>query len=95
MDKRIKALNLAKYVIMYGYTHNLHLEKLRKKWNDDTDLMSRCAKLQIEVNNSYMNALRIIVKLLTEKCRHPKKYHDRTNGIWYCMNCNSDLSKSK
>lgn len=25
------------------------------------------------------------------KCKHPKKYHDKAEGTWYCMNCNSDL----
>jgi len=25
------------------------------------------------------------------KCKHPKKYHDKCDGIWYCMGCNLDL----
>lgn len=91
MDKRLQALNLAKYTIVYGYNHNLFLKKLIKKWDDDADLMSRCAKLQISVNDSYMKALRIIVNLLAANCKHPKKYRDKAGSVWYCMNCNSDL----
>lgn len=78
--------------MLHGYQHNLHLKKLIKKWDDDADLMSRCAVLQIEVNHGYMKALRLIINMLTVNCKHPKKYRDKTgDGIWYCMNCNADL----
>ncbi len=94
MDKQLQALSLVKYVIVYGYKHNLFLKKLMKKWDDDGDLMSRCAKLQIDANNTYLKTLYMILKLLTKNCKHPKKYHDRTgDGVWYCMNCNGDLPK--
>jgi len=76
---------------VYGYTHNLFLKKLIKKWDDDADLMSRCAKLQISVNDSYMKALRIIINLLAVNCKHPKKMQDTCAGVKYCMNCNSEL----
>ena len=26
------------------------------------------------------------------KCKHPKKFHDKCDDVWYCMNCNSDLT---
>lgn len=25
------------------------------------------------------------------KCRHPKKYRDKCEGVWYCMNCNQEI----
>ena len=28
---------------------------------------------------------------LPTKCKHPKKYHDKCDGIWYCMKCNQDI----
>lgn len=94
VDKRILALGLAKYTIVYGYKHNIYLKKLKKEWNNDsTDLAVRCADMQIEINNLYMVVLAKILKSFTVNCKHPKKYRDRTNdGTWYCMNCNSDLS---
>lgn len=96
MDAHLQALSLVKYVITYGYQHNLFLKKLRKDWNDDGDLMSRCAKLQIDANDTYLKTLYMILKLLTVNCKHPKKYRGKTsNGAWYCMNCNSDLPKLK
>lgn len=93
MDKQLQALSLVKYVIVYGYTHNLFLKKLIKEWDDDADLMSRCAKLQINVNDTYMKTLYMIIKLLTVNCKHPKKFRDKTSdGVVYCMNCNSDCN---
>lgn len=93
MNKQVQALGLAKYTILYGYKHNLFLKKLIKEWNsDETDLAVRCANLQIGMNNQYMAVLSVILKMLTVKCKHPKKYRDKTSdGVWYCMNCNSDL----
>lgn len=93
MQKQLSALNLAKYSILYGYKHNLFLKNLIKEWDDPADLMTRCAKLQVDMNNQYMSVLATILKILTVKCKHPKKYRDKTNdGVWYCMNCNSDLA---
>ncbi len=93
MNKQFNAQSLAKYSIFYGYRHNLFLNELIKKWDDSTDLATRCAQMQVEMNNQYMAVLVIILKMFSVKCKHPKKYHDKTkDGQWYCMNCNSDLS---
>lgn len=92
MKKQLSAVNLAKYTILYGYKHNLFLKKLIKEWNDPTDLITRSAVLQVCINDQYMSALSVIINLLTVKCKHPKKYRDKTrDDVWYCMNCNSDL----
>lgn len=36
-----------------------------------------------------------VIKLLdgkkSTKCRHPKKYKDKCEGVWYCMNCNQEI----
>lgn len=45
--------------------------------------------LREEISN-----LEMLLKLLdknSSKCKHPKKDHDRCNGVLYCMNCNTDL----
>lgn len=33
---------------------------------------------------------RILVEI-QPKCQHPRKMRDKTDGVWYCMNCNQDL----
>ena len=92
MDKQLLAISLARYGVFDGYTHNLYLKKLVKKWDDPNDIASRCANLQINVNNHFMIFLLDITRILTVNCKHPKKYRDKTkDNVWYCMNCNSDL----
>ena len=93
MNKHLRAVNIARCGIFYGYSNNIFLKKLIKQWDDDKDIITRCAKMQVTMNNRYMIMLSIIVKMLTENCKHPKKYRDKTSDdMWYCMNCNSDLS---
>jgi len=92
VNKQIQVLRLARYFIIYGYKHNLFLKKLIKEWDDPKDIITRCAQMQVNMNNNYMVAITVIVKMLTLHCKHPKKYRDKTSdGISYCMNCNSDL----
>jgi len=67
--------------------------KIDKEWDDDIDIITRSAKMQVTINNRYTVLLSIIVKALAVNCKHPKKYRDKTSdGILYCMNCNDNLS---
>jgi len=96
VNKCITPLGLAKYAILYGYKHNLFLKELIKEWNDDSDIITRCVKLQLNMNGQFMVVFSMLVNILTNDCKHPKKYRDRTNdGVLYCMSCNADLPKIK
>jgi len=92
VDKHKQALDLARFTIVNGYTHNNNLKKLIKGWNgDSTDLAVRCGNMQIDINTLYMKVLFLILKLLTTNCKHPKKMQDTCEGVKYCMNCNMGL----
>lgn len=97
MDKHAFALSIIRYTIINEYIHNNHLKELIKGWGGDAaDLAVKCANMQIQMNDQSMVVLSKIVEMLIINCKHPKKYRDKTSdGIWYCMNCNSDLPEIK
>lgn len=63
-------------------------------WNVKPDLPSEMAEGLAVFLTDEVKYLEKIIKLLEDKptkCRHPKKYRDKCEGVWYCMNCNQEI----
>ncbi|TAK18272.1 MAG: hypothetical protein EPO37_05605 [Nitrosarchaeum sp.] len=59
------------------------------------DLPSEMAEGLAQFLSDEVKSLEKIIQSLEgktdTKCRHPKKYLDKCDDVWYCMNCNEDL----
>ena len=65
-------------------------------WNVKPDLPSEMAEGLAEFLSDEVEYLEKVIKLLEgkkAKCKHPKKDRDKCDGVWYCMNCNENLSE--
>lgn len=61
---------------------------------ENQDLPSEMAEGLAVFLSDEVKYLEKVIKLLESKksqCKHPKKYRDKCEGVWYCMNCNADL----
>lgn len=72
------------------------LQDTSQPWNIGNEAISiNLAKGLSEFLSKEIEYLEAIIQNIEReksiKCKHPKKDRDKCNGVWYCMNCNSDL----
>ncbi len=61
------------------------------------DLPSEMADGLAQFLSDEVKYLEKIIQILEgkkSKCKHPKKYRDKCDGVWYCMNCNENLESN-
>ncbi len=93
MKKAIKALKgLVKHrkKLISGFR-----DKNQPWYKGNSDLPSEMAEGLAQFLSDEVKHLEKIINLLegkkSTKCKHPKKYRDKCEGVWYCMNCNENL----
>ena len=61
-------------------------------WNTNKpDMISELAVAFADIFERDYKVVTAIRNELIVKCKHPKNMRDKADGIWYCMNCNTDL----
>lgn len=92
MKKAIKAL---KGLVEHRKKLILGFRDKNQPWHkENQDLPAEMAEGLAVFLSDEVEYLEKVIKLLESKkskCKHPKKYHDKCDGVWYCMNCNEDL----
>lgn len=85
-----KAIKILNYFITEKKRHLVNLKDLEKSFfQKESFEMAEQLRKNLD---SELDVLGMILMQLTPKCKHPKKYQDRTNDEnLYCMNCNIDL----
>ena len=60
---------------------------------DNCELPSEMADGLAHFLSDEVKYLEKVIQSLEEKtkCMHPKKYRDKCEGVWYCMNCNQEI----
>jgi hypothetical protein len=70
-------------------------DKNQPWYKDNQDLPFEMAEgLAVFLSDEVKYLEKVILLLESKKstkCKHPKKYRDRCNGVLYCMNCNQDI----
>ncbi len=86
------AQKIIQIAIEYSTNLTAGIEKLSKDWEDEPHGPKNMAVTIMSLVQDYTRVLESIQAQLATKCRHPKKYRDRTgDGVSYCMNCNTTL----
>lgn len=84
------AIKILNYFVREKQKHLANLKCLEKSFfqKESCEIAEQLRKNL----DSELEVLGMILVQLTPKCKHPKKYQDRTkDGNLYCMNCNMDL----
>ncbi len=87
---------LLKFVIVDSYRSIQYHQELIDKWNDPNDIAQRAAVVIKEIHSLYGRMAFVVLRMLQNNCRHPKKMRDFSpDGTVYCMNCNADLTEDE
>ena len=71
-------------------------EKLIEQWDDPKDIAQRAAVVILNIHELYGKMAFVVLKMLHNKCKHPKKMRDLcADGTVYCMDCNADLTEDE
>ena len=69
-------------------------DKNQPWYKGNPDLPSEMAEGLAHFLSDEVKYLEKVIQSLEEKstkCMHPKKYRDKCEGVWYCMNCNQEI----
>ena len=83
--------DLLRYTLLSVHDSVKYHQGLIDKWNDPQDITQRAAVVILDIHKLYGRVAFAVLKMLENKCKHPKKMHDICKGQKYCMNCNMDL----
>jgi len=73
-----------------------YFQELIDEWNDPKDIAQRAAVMLKKVHQLYGRGAFVVLKMIQNKCKHPKKMRDLcADGTIYCMDCNADLSEEE
>jgi hypothetical protein len=96
MKKAIKAL---KELVEHRKKLISGFRDKNQPWHkENQDLPSEMAEGLATFLSDEVKYLEKIIQILEDKkstkCKHPKKYHDKCDGTWYCMNCNENIESN-
>ena len=87
---------ILKLVLVDTYRSVKYHQDLIDKWNDPKDIAQRAAVMIQQIHNSYGRVAFVVLRMLQNKCKHPKKMRDLcADGTVYCMDCNADLREEE
>lgn len=86
-----KALEILDYFIEKKLEFQNGLIQPEKPWNSKNMIVSQMVEQISDNIKTDLIFLKLLKKQLKPNCNHPKKLHDRSGGILYCMGCNLDL----
>jgi DNA-binding NarL/FixJ family response regulator len=81
---------------MSSYDSVKYHEKLIEEWHDPKDIAQRAAVVILNIHELYGKMAFVVLKMLQNKCKHPKKMRDLcADGTVYCMDCNANLTEDE
>lgn len=92
MTNYAKAIRICDHLIKTHYKNAVGMEEMIKKEMDPNDGPGSLGMAIVNTHRDVAKALELLKSFIVKPdCKHPKKMHDKCDGVLYCMQCNEDL----